>query len=136
MGTGLLETSSLRYLHSSVDSIGYYLSILQTVAAWSGQHPYGAIAISLFTLTLLNILISLTSNALKQAVSWVLRSPLKLAQWALWKGLRSTRQALSRQPAPSIEDQITATLQQLDTLRQEQDALLDELKTLLVQRQT
>ena len=134
MGTGLFETSSLRYLHSSVDSIGYYLSILQTVTTWASQHPYWAIAISIFTLTLLNVLIGLTSNALRQAVSWLLRSPLKLTQWVLWQGLRSTRQALSRQQPPSIEEQIATTLPQLDTLRQEQDALLDDLKTLLVQR--
>ena len=134
MGTKLLETFSLRYLQSSVDSIGYYLSILQGVAAWSVQHPYWAVAIALLTLTLLNVLIGLTSNALKQAVSWLLRTPLKLAQWALWQGLRSTRQALSRQQPPTIEEQIATTLQQLDTLRQEQDVLLQDLKTLLASR--
>ncbi len=134
MGTGIFETSSLRYLQSSVDSISYYLSILQTIAAWSGRHPYWAVAIALLTLTVLNILISLASDALKRCVSWLLRTPLKASQWALWQGLRSTRQALSRQQPPTIEEQIATTLQQLDILRQEQDALLSDLKTLLASR--
>ncbi|MEO0539477.1 MAG: hypothetical protein AAFZ80_01285 [Cyanobacteria bacterium P01_A01_bin.105] len=134
MGTGLFETSSLRYLQSSVDSIGYYLSIFQVVIAWAGHHPYWAAAIALLTLTLLNVLIGLASDGLKRAVSWVLRTPLQFIQWLLLKGLRSTQQALSRQQAPSVETQIETTLKQLDTLRQEEALLLENLKTLLASR--
>ncbi|MEL7502482.1 MAG: hypothetical protein AAFN18_08440 [Cyanobacteria bacterium J06554_6] len=134
MGTGLFETSSLRYLQNSVESISYYLVILQRVGTWAGHHPYWTVAIAILSLTVLNSLISLTSDALKRAVAWALRTPLLMIQWAMWKGLHSTQQALKQQKQPTIDEQIVTVLQQIETLRQEQDTLLSDLKTLIASR--
>ncbi|NEP19919.1 MAG: hypothetical protein F6J97_24040 [Leptolyngbya sp. SIO4C1] len=131
MDFGWSQIPDFSYLQNSIETINQYLSGLQTVVAWSSHHPYWAVAIALLSLTLLQVLLSLTSTALKRAVIWLLQAPLRLIGWGLIQGFRSTQQALSPTTVPSTDEQIDQVLAQLEVLRSEQEVLLQELRQLL-----
>lgn len=126
------NVSDFSYLQNSVETLNHYLSAAQTVVAWATSHPYWAVAIAILALTLLQALLSLTSTAVKQALLWLLKVPFMVIGWLAIQGFRSTQQAM----APAPDEQVTHILQQLETLRHEQDELLNELKTLLSEQGT
>ncbi|MEM8808793.1 MAG: hypothetical protein AAGF01_22475 [Cyanobacteria bacterium P01_G01_bin.38] len=123
------NVSNFSYLQNSVETLNHYLSAAQTVVGWATSHPYWAVAIAILALTLLQTLLSLTSTAVRQALLWLLKVPFWVIGWLAIRGFRSTQRAMA--PVNSPDDQVTYILQQLETLRHEQDALLNELKTLL-----
>lgn len=107
----------------SLDTVVDSLATVQNGLAWVMAHPYLSLAIALFSLGLLQLLADSVKRLLKTAIAIILKSPLLLLQW-LWQ------KAIT--PAPeSTEARLAQVLQRLDSLRQEQDALLNELRTLL-----
>lgn len=126
--------TSLNALQNSMEVLGQYLAMFQTAVLWVSHHPYWAVAIALLSLTLLQALLSMTSQALRQMLLWLAQSPFLLLRWAVSQGMQSTRQVLMTDSRPTAEEQIDGVLQRLEALRQEQEALLQELKLLLMAR--
>jgi hypothetical protein len=138
MSFAFSETSSLRHLQNSIDFFGHYLTMAQVVVVWVTHHPYWAVAIALFTLSLIHTVLSLISEALRQGLRWLLQLPWQTLHWGIVYGWQSGRR-LWLQPAPPaldtpMNEQITTILQRLETLRQEQENLMRDLETLLAVR--
>ena len=110
-------------LPDSLDTLTTLAAQLQTVIGAAISHPVWAIAAVLFTIVLIQITADLVKRVLKTSLAFVLKLPLVLSQW-LWKKVTAPAQ-------PSQAAQVDQLLARLDILRQEQDQVVVELKTLL-----
>lgn len=117
---------------------------------WLATHPWWLVAATLAVLFLLSGLLRAIAGFTEQIWIALLRLPIVLISW-LWQGtlllLRRPFQAkptvvpshlgntplLSSQPSEQ-PDRLTQVLDRLETLRQEQDQLLQEIKALLQDR--
>ena len=128
------EISSVRHLKQSVDIFSHYLTLGQTSLIWATHHPYGTVAIAIASLVLLKTVVDLMTDFLRQGLQGLLRSPFRLIQWGLISGWKTTRQTLGQQSPTSVDEQIKTILNRLEALRQEQDILIQDLKTLLASK--
>ena len=112
-----------RELPDSLDTLTTLAAQLQTVIGTAISHPLWAIAAVLFTIVLIQIAADLVKRVLKASLAFVLKLPLMLSQW-LWKKATASAQ-------PSQAAQVDQLIARLEVLRQEQDQVVAELKTLL-----
>ena len=102
---------------------------------WLIQHPLVSVLLILVLLTLLRGLLGAIAQFVEQAWVAVLRSPLELGKWLLGVGTKSFQLAITpgtaKREVDSKQQRLTEILNRLETLKQEQDALLQEVKTLL-----
>ncbi|MGC1308980.1 MAG: hypothetical protein WA885_17270 [Phormidesmis sp.] len=110
-------------LPDSLDTLGSLAAQLQSVITAAVSHPVRAIAAVVLTITLLQIIADLIKRALKAALTFVLKLPLALSQW-LWRRATMT-------PPTEQEAQVSQLMARLDDLRQEQDQVVAEIKSLL-----
>lgn len=110
-------------LPDSLDTLGSLAAQLQSVTTAAVSHPIRAIAAVVLTITLLQIIADLIKRALKAGLTFILRLPLALSQW-LWRRATTT-------PPTDQEAQIGQLMTRLDALRQEQDGVVAEIKSLL-----
>ncbi|CAN5713279.1 hypothetical protein BH23CYA1_BH23CYA1_10570 [soil metagenome] len=110
-------------LPDSLDTLGSLAAQLQSVITAAVSHPIRAIAAVVLTITLLQIIADLIKRALKAGLTFVLKLPLALSQW-LWRRATMT-------PPTEEEVQISQLMARLDALRQEQDQVVAEIKSLL-----
>ncbi len=110
-------------LPDSLDTLTTLAAQIQTVIGTAIGHPAWAIAAVLFTIVLIQIIADLVKRVLKASLAFVLKLPLTLSQW-LWKKATASAQ-------PSQAAQVDRLVARLDSLRQEQDQVVTELKTLL-----
>jgi len=109
-------------LSDSLDTLARFANQLQTAIAVAFAHPLIAVAILLLSIGLLQLAADLMKRLLKAVITSILTLPFTLSQW-LWK--KATTAPESKQT------QIDRLMTQLETLRQEQDQVLEELKILL-----
>lgn len=95
---------------------------------WGLHHPYWLVAIAITLIILLQLIISLAAQLLRRSVKWLSKSPLFVGRWLLAKTPFSTTDDLQQQ-------QLVMLLTRLETLQQEQVALLTELQTTLSARE-
>ena len=100
--------------------------------AWVADHPLWALGLLVVVLLLLSGLLQAIARFTEQIWIWILRSPILLIQWLIAIG----RRWLRRKPAAvsiatSKQQRLTAVLQKLETMRQEQEELLQEVRALL-----
>ncbi len=110
-------------LPDSLDTLTTLAAQIQTVVSAAIGHPVWAIAAVLLTIVLIQIIADLVKRVLKASLAFVLKLPLVLSQW-LWKKATASAQ-------PSQVAQVNQLISRLDILRQEQDQVVAELKTLL-----
>ncbi|MGB7485122.1 MAG: hypothetical protein WA901_02960 [Phormidesmis sp.] len=109
-------------LSDSIDTLARFANQLQTAIAVAFAHPLIAVAILLLSIGLLQLAADLMKRLLKAVITFILTLPFTLSQW-LWK--KATTAPESKQT------QVDRLMAQLETLRQEQDQVLEELKILL-----
>ena len=101
--------------------------------AWAIDHPLIALGLLLIVLLLLSGLLQAIARLTAQVWIWLLQSPLKLIRWLFYGLLRFTQRQpkLPALPATPQQERLTLILQRLETMRQEQDELLQEVRSLL-----
>ena len=98
------------------------LTPTETAVLWGLHHPYWLIAITISLVICLQVTLSLTGQLLRRFLKEISRSPLSLGRWLFSK---TTTQEMSQ------EQQIETIIKRLDSLQDEQAALLRELKKML-----
>lgn len=101
--------------------------------AWLITHPLYALAIGLLLLVLLWGLIGAIANLVQQAWSALLHAPLRLIHW-IWRssiGLLTAATLPKAAPEPDKHQRLSDLLNQLETIRLQQDQLLEEVKAIL-----
>ena len=111
-----------------LSALGTLAAQIQAVISSAIAHPIWAIVIIVLSIALIQIVADLIKRSLKALLALLLKFPLLISQW-IWKRTFSAK-ALSNTQRQATADQLIA---KLETLRQEQDQVLDELKALLHQ---
>ena len=138
-----------RFILNPLDQ--FWQSILNPIRDWLSQYPWlqwlvthplwlgGTILLIIFMFSgLIGAIGQLTQKI------WIalLRSPFLLLQWLFVGIFRLTRMLLgwktepAKLPADNSQTRLQELLDRLDTLRQEQDELLQEVKTILAAKET
>ena len=144
------------------DSLSGLVSIanqLQFLANGAIAHPFWAIALIILTITLIQLAADLIKRVVKAVLAFVLKLPFllgqQLSQW-IWKKAIASSQTLSEPVstsdelesdklennatsnasanAPDINAQARQLITRLETLREEQDQIIVQLKTILAQQ--
>ena len=110
-------------LPESLNALGNLVAQLQDLVAAAIAHPVWAVGLVLLAIGLVQMAADLVKRLLKAGLTFLLKLPLTLSQW-LWQRFTSP-------PVPPPTARIQQLISQLETLRQEQDRVLAELKTLL-----
>jgi cell shape-determining protein MreC len=105
------------------------------VMAWIVSHPLWAIALFFIALLLCWGLLGAIARLVQQACLLILRAPLKLLRW-LFNGLfkafpTSVLKAKESTVLEQREQRLLETLKRLEALQQEQEELMQEVKTIL-----
>ena len=111
-------------LSDSLGSLAAMANQIQIMVNGAIAHPVWAIALILLTITLIQIIADLAKRIVKAALAFVIRLPLSLSQW-IWK--RATAPA-----KPEVSAQAHQLIEQLESLRAEQDQIIAQLKRLLL----
>lgn len=101
---------------------------------WLIQHPLVSVGLLLVLLVLLQGLLSAIAQLIQRAGWALLRSPWKLSQWLLGFSAKSFQAALApstKREAESQQQRLCELMDRLEVLKQEQDALLQEVKAIL-----
>jgi hypothetical protein len=106
------------------------------VIAWAMNHPLWAIALFFITLLLCWGLLGAIARLVQQAWLFILQAPLKLLRWIFTglfnaffiKGLKAEEPIALEQR----EQRLLETLGRLEALQQEQEELMQEVKTILM----
>jgi len=101
---------------------------------WLIQHPLISVGLLLVLLVLLQGLLSALAQLIQRAGWALLRSPWQLSQWLLGFSAKSFQAALApsaKREAESKQQRLTEIVNRLEALKQEQDALLQEVKAIV-----
>ena len=114
-----------------LNALGSLAAQVQTIVGGVIAHPFWAIAIVLLSITLIQIVADLIKRSLKAFLTLLLKLPLAISQW-IWKRATSQSKAPTDAQILSKAEQADRLIAQLETLRQEQDAVVLALKDLLL----
>ncbi len=104
------------------------------VVAWCLGHPFWSAGLLLVSLVLLRGLFGAIARLTERIWIAILRAPVRLATWLL----TTTTNLLTRSPSTppvtpsSPEQRLLTILSRLEAMQQEQAALLQEIRTLVV----
>lgn len=112
-------------------AISRLASQIQALISSAIAHPLWAIALILLSITLIQIIADLIKRSLKAALTLLLKFPLLISQWIWQRTIASPKSHLDTDL--STAEQADRLIAKLETLRQEQDQVLIELKALLNQ---
>ncbi|MEO0768684.1 MAG: hypothetical protein AAFY72_04510 [Cyanobacteria bacterium J06649_4] len=115
-----------RGLPDSLDTLSTVASQLQWLITTALAHPFWAVVALVLSIGLIQLIADLVKRIIRASLTFVLTLPLRLSQW-IWKRATATPKAIPQTPSAKI-DQL---LIRLEALRQEQDQVIAELKTLL-----
>lgn len=114
-------------LSDSLTALSAFATQVQKVSAMVLTHPIWAILLLILSVGLLQLIVDLIKRSIKASLTFVLKLPLIASQW-VWQ--RATALPMTAQAHPQ-PDQIEQLMAQLERLRQEQDQIIADLKTLL-----
>jgi hypothetical protein len=126
-------------LPDSLETVTTVATQIQTVASAALSHPIWAIATLLLTVVLIQMVADLIKRVLKASLTFLLKLPLMVSQ-LLWQKLTASAAArLPKKASPSLTTstvlseatEIEQLISRLEALREEQDQVVAELKTLL-----
>jgi hypothetical protein len=102
--------------------------------SWLITHPIYTIAGILLALLLLSGLLRAFGRMSEQVWIFILRSPFRLTQWIFrtTTALFIARLPMAQAKEPTSQERIAEILTRLEALRQEQDSLMQEIKTILL----
>lgn len=102
--------------------------------AWMVDHPLPALFLGLLLLFLLWSLLGAITRLMEQIWIAILAMPLKSLRWLFAGALQPLKglDLLNRQPPVSKDKRLAEILSRLDALRQEEAALMTEMKAILV----
>lgn len=100
------------------------LTPTETAVLWGLHHPYWLVAIAIALLIIFQLGLSAVSQLLRRSLRLLSKSPLFLGRWLL------TQSPLTAS-ADESQQQLTTILARLESLQQEQIALLAELRAAL-----
>ncbi|MEM8505408.1 MAG: hypothetical protein AAF716_19935 [Cyanobacteria bacterium P01_D01_bin.1] len=109
-------------LPDSLETLGNFATQLQRVTTTAISHPILAVVTLLLSIGLIQLAADLVKRTIQASLKFVLTLPLVLSQ-RLWKRITTD--------PDSKQTQINQLLNRLETLRQEQDQVIAELKPLL-----
>jgi len=109
-------------LPDSLETLGNFANRLQQLITTAISHPVLAVIVLLLSIGLIQLAADLVKRTIQACLKFVLTLPLTLSQH-LWKRLTTD--------PDSKQAQINQLLNRLETLRQEQDQVIAELKPLL-----
>ncbi len=109
-------------LPDSLETLGNLAVKLQQLITAAISHPLLAVAAVLLSIGLIQLAADLVKRIIKASLTFILTLPLNLSQ-RLWKQITTNPE--------SKQTQINQLLDRLETLRQEQDQVIAELKPLL-----
>ena len=109
-----------------LSALGTLAAQMQAVISSAIAHPIWAIVIVLLLITLIQIIADLIKRSLKALLTLLLKFPLFISQW-IWKRTLSVKGSANAQQKATAAQLIV----KLETLRQEQDQVLAELKSLI-----
>lgn len=103
--------------------------------AWVVTHPLWAIAVILLTLLSSWGLLGAIARFIQQAWLFILQAPLKLIYWLFGRTFKLFNQANAFQftqlDQPDAQKRLPEILDRLEILRKEQEALIQEMRSLL-----
>jgi uncharacterized membrane protein len=100
------------------------------VLAWVMSHPLWSIALFFITLLLCWGLLGAIARLIQQLWLLLLQAPLKLLRW-LFGSLFKALPTLKTEEPQGREQRLMAALDRLEALQQEQELLMQEVKTML-----
>ncbi|XGV98862.1 MAG: hypothetical protein ACAF41_07955 [Leptolyngbya sp. BL-A-14] len=125
------------------DSIQSWLAE-HPVLAWIVAHPLWTIVLLVLTLFLCWSLLGAIAQLMQQVWLALLQAPLKLAQWLsrklipnglLQSFLRKEETSLTKLGSQQdLQEQLPQLLNRLEALRQEQEALIKEMQSMLISK--
>ncbi len=105
---------------------------IQAIISHAIAHPLWTVALVLLSITLIQIVADLIKRSLKAILTLLLKLPLFASQW-IWKRTVGQSKPPTNDQIRSKAEQANQLIAQLETLRQEQDQIITELKSLLSQ---
>ncbi len=115
-----------------LNALGNLAVQLQAVISRAIAHPFWTIALILLAITLIQIVADLIKRSLKSLLTLLLKLPLFVSQW-IWKRTVGQTKPPTDAQILSKAEQADQLITRLETLRQEQDQVIAELKSLLNQ---
>lgn len=109
-------------LPDSFETLGNLAVQLQRLITVALSHPVWAVIVVLLSIGLIQLAADLVKRTLQASLTFALTLPLMLSQ-RLWKQITTNPE--------TKQTQINQLLERLDTLRQEQDQVIAELRPLL-----
>jgi hypothetical protein len=100
------------------------------ILSWLASHPLWLLAIILLTLFLLSGLLRAVASLTEQFWLLLLRLPILMVQW-VWQGSLLLLRPIRPKAEPSAPNRLAELLERLETLRQEEEDLMQEIKSLL-----
>jgi hypothetical protein len=100
------------------------------VLAWMTNHPLWSFLLFFFTLLLLWGFLGALARGLQQLWILLLQAPLKLLRW-IFSNLFKALPALKAEEPQGREQRLLAAIDRLEALQQEQELLMQEVKTML-----
>jgi uncharacterized membrane protein len=100
------------------------------VLAWITSHPLWSIALFFITLLLCWGLLGAIARLVQQLWMLILQAPLKLLRW-IFGSLFKALPALKAEEPQGRDQRLIAALDRLEALQQEQELLMQEVKTML-----
>lgn len=134
VANNLLQPSLDRWLTQGTEP---YLNI-----TWWVAHPFVLVIAVVVLLVLAQGILGLVSNVIKRLLLLIVKSPYLLLQWLLSKSSKSLKlppmtlpPGLNRKAgtADNLQERLLTVLTQLEATKQEQDRVLKELKSILVE---
>jgi hypothetical protein len=98
--------------------------------AWLFTHPIALVICALIALFLLSGLLSAIAQLTQRLWIGLLRSPLSLTRWIFGKGSQLVKRPFA-EPQP---DRLMVVLDRLESLKREEDELLQEVRSLLAKK--
>jgi hypothetical protein len=101
--------------------------------AWLVSHPFWSLGLVFVVLVLLRGLLGAIAHFVEQVWVAILRSPLELSKWLLGLGAKSFQSLAiaEKREGDAKQQRLTEIVNRLEMLKQEQNELLQEVKTLL-----
>ena len=130
-----MDSISQTLLEPILRSVKAWLA-MHPVVAWVMSHPLWAITLFFVALLLSWGLLGAIARLIQQAWFLILQAPLKLLQWIFNNLFKAFPRRGLKAEEPTVleqrEQRLLETLNRLEALQQEQEELMQEVKTILM----
>ena len=118
-------------LSDSLTTLSNFATQVQKVSEMVLSHPIWAILLLILSIGFLQLIIDLIKRSVKASLTFILKLPLIASQWLWQRATALPTAAQTNHQTNHRPDQIDQLMARLEHLRQEQDQIIADLKTLL-----